>query len=345
MAILNDRIGEVTEAIARRSRDARRRYLDRIAAAVTAAPQRRRLGCANQAHGFAACATGDKDAMRKGCTPNLGIVTAYNDMLSAHKPYEHYPELIGQRRAPLAPPPRWRAAFPPCATGSPKAKPAWSFRCSRATSSPCRSASPCRIKPSTPSRCWASATRSFRALSSALCLSGICQPFSFLRDPCPRASQMPKRTASASSSPRARSIAPRCWRWRPNHITAPGTCTFYGTANTNQMLMEFMGLHLPGASFVNPDTPLRDALTRAAVDAQCARPELAGFTSASELVDERTIVKASSVCRDRWVDEPPAASGRHGGGGGTELTLRRLRDGSPMSCRCWRVYIRTAAPT
>jgi len=94
MAILNDRIGEVTEAIARRSRDARSRYLDRVASAASAAPQRRRLGCANQAHGFAACAAGDKDALRQGVTPNLGIVTAYNDMLSAHKPYEHYPELI-----------------------------------------------------------------------------------------------------------------------------------------------------------------------------------------------------------------------------------------------------------
>src|SRR6266568_2530314 len=94
MAILNDRIGEVTAAIARRSRDGRARYLDRIASAASAAPQRQRLGCANQAHGFAACGTGDMDALRKGSAPNLGIVTAYNDMLSAHKPYERYPELI-----------------------------------------------------------------------------------------------------------------------------------------------------------------------------------------------------------------------------------------------------------
>ena len=91
MAILNDRIGEVTEAIARRSRDARSRYLDRVASGASAAPQRRRLGCANQAHGFAACAVNDKEVLRHGVTPNLGIVTAYNDMLSAHKPYEHYP--------------------------------------------------------------------------------------------------------------------------------------------------------------------------------------------------------------------------------------------------------------
>ena len=85
--MLHSRIGEVTQRIARRSHDARARYLDRIAAASEKAP-RARLGCANQAHGFAACSPGDKAKLAEGRTPNLGIVTAYNDMLSAHQPYE-----------------------------------------------------------------------------------------------------------------------------------------------------------------------------------------------------------------------------------------------------------------
>ncbi len=91
---VNARLGEVTERIVKRSHDARSRYLDRIAAAAEKGPSRQKLGCANQAHGFAACGPGDKTMLREGAGANLAIVTAYNDMLSAHQPYEHYPDLI-----------------------------------------------------------------------------------------------------------------------------------------------------------------------------------------------------------------------------------------------------------
>ena len=94
MTRLNARIGETTDRIARRSRDSRRAYLDRIDAAVAKGPVRKRLGCANFAHGFAACAPGDKEALREGTGPNLAIVTAYNDMLSAHQPFARFPDLI-----------------------------------------------------------------------------------------------------------------------------------------------------------------------------------------------------------------------------------------------------------
>src|SRR5947209_7697956 len=90
---LNARIGEVTERLAARSRAGRAAYLERIAAAASDAPARKKLGCANIAHGFAACGT-DKAALKEGDAANLAIVTAYNDMLSAHQPYERYPELI-----------------------------------------------------------------------------------------------------------------------------------------------------------------------------------------------------------------------------------------------------------
>ena len=90
---LNARIGEVTQRIVQRSRPSRQAYLARIDAAVADKPARKRLGCANLAHGFAACATGDKDdAARAATRPNLAIVTAYNDMLSAHQPYERFPD-------------------------------------------------------------------------------------------------------------------------------------------------------------------------------------------------------------------------------------------------------------
>ncbi len=118
---VHDRLSEVTARIAQRSRDGRRRYLDRIAAAADSGPRRQKLGCANQAHGFAACGSGDKAMLREGLGANLAIVTAYNDMLSAHQPYE--------RRAAWR---RWRAGCRPCATASRKARPAWSSRCFRA---------------------------------------------------------------------------------------------------------------------------------------------------------------------------------------------------------------------
>ena len=96
MTELNARVGEVTARIAERSRASRRAYLDRIDAAAAKGPSRRRLGCANLAHGFAACGPNDKEALRNGDGPNLAIVTAYNDMLSAHQPFARFPDLIKQ---------------------------------------------------------------------------------------------------------------------------------------------------------------------------------------------------------------------------------------------------------
>jgi phosphogluconate dehydratase len=93
---VNETVSAVTERIIERSRGPRRRYLDKIEAAVANTPKRKALGCANIAHGFAACTAQDKNALRNGAAPNLGIVTAYNDMLSAHQPFETYPELIRQ---------------------------------------------------------------------------------------------------------------------------------------------------------------------------------------------------------------------------------------------------------
>ena len=93
-ATLNARVGEITERIVKRSHATRGRYLERIARAVAQGPARRKLGCANFAHGFAACGPADKEALREGTGANLAIVTAYNDMLSAHQPFERFPELI-----------------------------------------------------------------------------------------------------------------------------------------------------------------------------------------------------------------------------------------------------------
>jgi phosphogluconate dehydratase len=129
---LDPRIAAVTARIVGRSAATRGAYLDRIARAAEAGPARAHLSCGNQAHAYAAMA-GDKDALVAARAPNLGIVTAYNDMLSAHQPFERLPALIKEAARDAAPRPRWRAACRRCATGSPRARPAWNSRSSRAT--------------------------------------------------------------------------------------------------------------------------------------------------------------------------------------------------------------------
>ena len=156
---LNARVGEVTNRIAGRSRSSRQAYLARIDAAVANGPARKRLGCANFAHGFAACAPGDKEALREGSGANLAIVTAYNDMLSATSPMRAFPISSRRPRAPSAPRPRSRAACPPCATASPRARKGWSFPFFRATSLRCQPRSPFRTICSTRRSISASATR------------------------------------------------------------------------------------------------------------------------------------------------------------------------------------------
>jgi phosphogluconate dehydratase len=125
-------ISDVTNRIAIRSADQRGTYLERIAAAAENGPARGRLACANLAHGFAASDTRDKSALRRMVKPNIAIVSSYNDMLSAHKPFETYPARLKpcsrQVESPSSP-----AACQPCATASPRAAPACSCRCSPVT--------------------------------------------------------------------------------------------------------------------------------------------------------------------------------------------------------------------
>ncbi|WP_374546234.1 phosphogluconate dehydratase [Rhodoblastus sp.] len=293
MAILNDRIGEITEAILRRSRETRAHYLDRLSGAVSASPQRRRLGCANQAHGFAACGASDKDALRKGSTPNLGIVTAYNDMLSAHKPYERYPELLRSEARAIGATAQVAGGVPAMCDGITQGEAGMELSLF---------------------------SRDVIALSVAVALShqtfdavallGICDKivpglvigalsFGHLPAIFIPSGPMPSGVPNAEKN-RVRQLfaegkvdrAALLEVEAKSYHTA-GTCTFYGTANTNQMLMEFMGLHLPGASFVNPDTPLRDALTRAAVRQVLGQTALGpNFLPIGCMIDERSFVNA-----------------------------------------------------
>ena len=288
---LNARLGEVTQRIVNRSHDGRRRYLDRIAAAAEAGPRRQRLGCANQAHGFAACGVGDKSMLRDGGGANLAIVTAYNDMLSAHQPYETYPEMIRRAAREAGGVAQVAGGVPAMCDGITQGEAGMELSLF---------------------------SREVIALATAVSLShqtfdaavylGICDKIvpglvigalAFGHLPAvfipagPMTSGLPNDQKAKIRQLFAEGKVDRdaLLEAEAESYHGPGTCTFYGTANTNQMMMEIMGLHLPGASFVNPNTPMRDALTTEAARRAMAITALGNdYTPMGRMLDERVFV-------------------------------------------------------
>ncbi|MFC7051395.1 phosphogluconate dehydratase [Hansschlegelia quercus] len=288
---LDARIADVTEAIVARSRESRARYLDGIAKAGAEGPNRAALACGNLAHGFAGCGHDDKAALKAQIVPNIGIVTAYNDMLSAHQPYERYPELL---RAAA----RKAGAVAQVAGGVPA-------MCDGVTQG--RAGMELSLF-----------SRDVIALSTAVALShdmfdaalylGICDKIvpglvigalSFGHLPAVFVPAGPMPTGiSNDEKARVRGLYAEgkvgheeLLESESASYHSPGTCTFYGTANSNQMLMEIMGLHLPGASFVPPNTPLRDALTTAAVTQALAITRSGnGYAPIGQILDEKAFV-------------------------------------------------------
>ena len=288
---LHARVGEVTARIVERSHDKRQRYLGRIEAAAAKGPRRQALGCANQAHGFAACHPGDKAMLRSGEGANLAIVTAYNDMLSAHQPYQTYPELIREAARQAGGAAQVAGGVPAMCDGVTQGEAGMELSLF---------------------------SREVIALSTAVALShqtfdaavylGICDKivpglvigalaFGHLPAVFIPAGPMTSGLANDEKA-RIRQLFSEGKVGRAELLEAeassyhgPGTCTFYGTANTNQMMMEIMGLHLPGASFVNPDTPLREALTTAAAKRAMAITALGNdYTPMGRMLDERAFV-------------------------------------------------------
>ena len=288
--MLNATIDRVTDRIRARSASTRGDYLARIAAAGTAGPARAHLSCGNQAHAYAAMGD-DKAALIAARAPNLGIVTAYNDMLSAHKPFEHYPDLIRAAAHKSGATVQVAGGVPAMCDGVTQGQPGMELSLF---------------------------SRDVIALAAAVALShntfdaalylGVCDKIvpgliiaaaSFGHIPAvfvpagPMTSGLPNDEKSKVRNAFAQGLVGREELMAAEMASyhGIGTCTFYGTANTNQMLMEFMGLHLPGASFVNPGTPLRDALTTAAVDRACAITALGNdYRPAGEVLDERAYV-------------------------------------------------------
>lgn len=284
---------DVTARIVERSAEGRAEYLRRIRAAGQNGPARGRLACANLAHGFAASEPTEKQALRGHVKPNLAIVSSYNDMLSAHQPYRDYPETLKKaviRAGGIA---QFAGGVPAMCDGITQGRDGMQLSLY---------------------------SRDVIAMSTAIALShdmfdgalmlGVCDKItpglligalSFGHLPTvfvpagPMTSGLPN-----SEKAKVRQLYAEGKVGREELLEAEaasyhsaGTCTFYGTANSNQLLMEVLGLHLPGSSFVNPGTPLREALTKAAGRRVTELTRQGGEpTPIGEIVDERAIVNA-----------------------------------------------------
>ncbi|WP_151718762.1 phosphogluconate dehydratase [Gemmobacter serpentinus] len=287
---LNATIARVTDRIRARSEGLRGDYLTRIRAAGQAGPARGHLACGNQAHAYAAMGQ-DKGALVDARLPNIGIITAYNDMLSAHQPYEDYPKLIRAAARAAGATAQVAGGVPAMCDGVTQGQPGMELSLfSRDVIALATGVS-----------------MSHNTFDAALYL-GVCDKIvpgliigaaAFGHVPSvfvpagPMTSGIPNDEKAKVRQQFATGEVGRDRLMQAEMASyhGPGTCTFYGTANTNQMLMEFMGLHLPGASFVNPNTPLRDALTQAAVARAAAITQLGNdYRPVGEILDERAFV-------------------------------------------------------
>ncbi len=287
---LHDTLRRVTDRIIERSAPTRSAYLERMGAAHSAGPARAHLSCSNQAHAFAGAGE-DQQALGAGTAGNLGIVTAYNDMLSAHQPFERYPELIRAAARKAGGTAQVAGGVPAMCDGVTQGEAGMELSLF---------------------------SRDVIALSASVALShntfdaavflGVCDKIvpglviaaqSFGHLPTvflpagPMTSGLPNDEKAKVRQKFAAGEVGRDALMEAEMAAyhGPGTCTFYGTANTNQMLMEFMGLHLPGSSFVTPNTGLRDALTEEGARRALSLSALGNhYTPTCDILDEKAFV-------------------------------------------------------
>ncbi len=287
---LNSVVEKVTDRIRARSDGTRRTYLSQMADAAAIGPRRAHLTCGNQAHAYAAMGA-DQDTLAKAPSPNIGIITAYNDMLSAHQPFQTFPQQIRNTA-------RANGGTAQVAGGVPA-------MCDGVTQG--QTGMELSLFSRDVIAMAAAVGLSHNVYDSAIYL-GVCDKIvpglvmaaaTFGYIPAifvpagPMTSGLPNDEKARVRQQFATGEVGREELMRAEMASyhGPGTCTFYGTANSNQMLMEFMGLHLPGSSFVNPNTPLRDALTDEATKRALKITALGpDYTPASEVLDERAYV-------------------------------------------------------
>jgi phosphogluconate dehydratase len=290
---VNPTIAAVTARIADRSRTTRAAYLARLEVARHQGVQRGALSCTNLAHGFAAFPVNDKLALKQQKNPSVAIVSAYNDMLSAHQPFEHFPQVIKNAVREAGGVAQFAGGVPAMCDGVTQGQPGMELSLF---------------------------SRDAIAMATAIALShnmfdaalylGVCDKivpglligalhFGHLPAIFVPAGPMTSGMSNPEKS-RIRGLYAQGKVGREELLEAEsqsyhgaGTCTFYGTANSNQLLMEVMGLHLPGAAFITPNTPLREALTAAAGKRAVEISALSkNYTPVGHVVDEKSIVNA-----------------------------------------------------
>ena len=293
MTEMNPRIVEVTERIRERSRDSRQAYLEMIRGRRPSDFARRRMSESSLAHASAGCAVIEKTQMLGAGWPNIGIITAYNDMLSAHAPYQDYPEIIRNAARDVNAIAQVAGGVPAMCDGVTQGFTGMELSLF---------------------------SRDVIAMASAIGLShdvfdgamhlGVCDkivpglviaalrfgwiPSIFVpAGPMPSGLPNPEKQRVRQLFAEGKVGRDALLKAESESYHTQGTCTFYGTANSNQMLMEVMGFHLPGAAFANPGTPIREALTRAATQ-RIAQLHAQGdaYLPAGEMIDERSVVNA-----------------------------------------------------
>jgi len=305
---LHDTVARVTDRIAQKSRSSREAYLRQMRAAASDRPQRSSLGCGNLAHAAAACTPQEKKMIARGGGPNIGIVTAYNDMLSAHQPLGAYPDIIKKAASAVGATAQVAGGVPAMCDGVTQGMAGMDLSLF---------------------------SRDVIAMATAVSLShnvfdaaimlGVCDkivpglfigaarfghlPILFLpAGPMPSGISNDEKSRVRQLHAEGKATGDELLAAESASYHAPGTCTFFGTANTNQMLMEIMGLHLPGSAFVNPGTPLRQAFVEATARRAAATTALGeDYIPFCEVIDERAIVNA--------------IVGLHATGGSTNLTI------------------------
>ena len=287
---LDATVEDVTARIRERSSETRAAYADRMRRAAEAGPVRAHLSCSNQAHAYAANEE-DKGRLAEGRVPNLGIVTAYNDMLSAHQPFETYPARIREAARRAGGTAQVAGGVPAMCDGVTQGQPGMELSLFS------RDVIAMAAGVALSHNCFDAAV--FLGVCDKIVPGLVIAAATFSHIPAvflpagPMVSGLPNDEKALVRQKFAAGEVGReaLMQAEMESYHGPGTCTFYGTANTNQMLMEFMGLHLPGASFVNPNTPLRDALTDAGAKRALEITALGNeYTPAGEVLDERAFV-------------------------------------------------------
>lgn len=283
-------IADVTHRIAERSTETRRAYLARVENAAAEGPARAALGCSNLAHGFAACSGPDLLAVREARKPGIAIVSAYNDLLSAHQPFDEFPAWIKDAARDAGGVAQFAGGVPAMCDGITQGRAGMELSLF---------------------------SRDVIAMATGIALShemfdgtlllGVCDKivpglligalaFGHLPAMLVPAGPMPSGLPNKEKA-RIRQLYAEGKATREDLLDAeaaayhsPGTCTFYGTANSNQLVVEVMGLHLPGATFVQPGTPLRKALTEQAARRIVEITRDGEYTPIARVIDERSIV-------------------------------------------------------